>query len=177
MNRVAMKTITQLLRQIAGLACLPCILAAVSCQNAAVQSVTKQPVSASRSQWVKVSTQPPTYYPRGISADAATDHWSGEWVYTDDENETRYFIPFRGLGGLDRQSLVKEALSARSESKMAQIAEEDEEILARNLRNMVVFGPPVYGTILLGMMVGVAPTGEVDIYRLEKEWHDARKPH
>lgn len=160
----------------AGLACLVFAFTAISCRSTAPHSADV-PKTVTRSQWVKVSSQPPIYYPRGVAANTPTDHWSGEWVDTGDEHGTRYFVPFRGLGGTDRQMLVKEALSQRSEKKLAVIAAEDDEILARNIRNMALFGPPVYGTMILAMMAGVPPSGEVDIYRLQKEWHTARQPH
>jgi hypothetical protein len=158
------------------LVCLVFAFMAISCQTATppAADVTKAPT---RSHWVKVSSQPPTYYPRGVAADHPADHWSGEWVDTGDDHGTRYFIPFHGLGGSDRQMLVKEALSRRSGRKLAVIAAEDDEILARNIRNMALFGPPVYGTMILAMMVGVPPSSEIDIHRLEKEWHTARQPH
>jgi len=111
-----------------------------------------------------------------VPADVPTDHWSGEWVDTDDEFGTRYFIPFRKLGGMDRRTLVNEALSARSERKLAQIAKEDEEILARNIRNTALFGPPVYAGVLLAAMGG-ASSFEVDTHRLQKEWITSKQPH
>lgn len=159
--------------------CLVCLVVAIvgiSCRTTAPPSADV-PKTVTRSHWVKVSSQPPTYYPCGVAANVPTDHWSGEWIDTGDEHGARYFIPFHGLGGNDRQMLVKEALSQRSERKLAVIAAEDDEILARNIRNMALFGPPVYGTMILAMMAGVPPSGEVDIHRLEKEWHTARQPH
>lgn len=176
MIEVTMKTTDQIQRLLPVSACLLFAMVAISCQTSTppATDVTKAPT---RSYWVKVSSQPPTYYPRGVAADHPTDHWSGEWVDTGDDRGTRYFIPFRDLGGIDRQMLVTEALSRRSERKLAIIEAEDDEILARNIRNMALFGPPVYGGLLLAAMVGVPPSGEIDIHRLEKEWHTAREPH
>jgi hypothetical protein len=87
------------------------------------QTDTVVPVSSQR--WVKVSSRPPTFYPRGVAADSPTDHQSGEWVHTGDAQDTRYFIPLHGLVGVPRQTLVNEALSARSKQKVSQIAAED----------------------------------------------------
>jgi hypothetical protein len=125
---------------------------------------------------VKVSAQPPTYYPRGVAADCPTDHWSGDWVDTGDEQGTRYFIPFRSLGGTNRQMLLNDALARRSERKLAAIEAEDDEILARNIRNAALFGPPVYGGLLLAAMGG-ATAFEIDPHRLQKEWRTSKEPH
>jgi hypothetical protein len=68
-----------------------------------------QPTGAGASSsrhWVKVSSRPPTFYPRGVAADCATDVHSGEWVYTDDAQGTRYFIPVRDWGRTPRQTLI-----------------------------------------------------------------------
>jgi hypothetical protein len=173
----AMKTNDPLPCQLPVSACLLFAIAATSCQTHSEPPTVAVRQTVMRKNWVKVSSQPPTFYPKGVAANSPTDHWSGEWVDTGDENGTRYFIPLRGISGTNRQMLVKEALSQRSERKLAVIAAEDDEILARNIRNMALFGPPVYGTMILGMMVGVPPSGEVDIYRLQKEWHTAREPH
>jgi hypothetical protein len=84
---------------------------------------TPPAVSDGASQhWVKVSSRPPTFYPRGVAADYPTDFRSGEWVYTGDAQGTRFFIPLRGIVGIPRKTLIDEALSARSEEKKRQIA-------------------------------------------------------
>jgi hypothetical protein len=135
------------LRIMPGLACLLIVIAAASCQTttppAADATKTLTP-----SHWVKVSSQPPTYYPRGVSADHSTDHWSGEWVYADDAKGSRYFIPIHGLGTVNRQSLIQEALSARSEKKLAKIAAEDREIRNKGLRKSFILIP---ANLLLAM--------------------------
>jgi hypothetical protein len=170
-----MKNLPSFHRIVAGLASVVFAFMAISCQTATppAADVTKGPT---QSHWVKVSSQPPTYYPRGVAADHPTDHWSGEWVDTGDDHGTRYFIPFRELGGIDRQRLVNEALSARSERKLAAIADEDEEIRLRNIRNVAFYGPPVYAGLLLAAMGG-ATSFEVDVHRLEKEWYSSKGLH
>lgn len=75
--------------------------------------------------WVKVSSHPPTFYPRGVAADCPTDCQSGEWVHTGDAQDTRYFIPLRGLTKERRMGLRGEALAARTPTKMRQIARDD----------------------------------------------------
>lgn len=171
-----MKTHPLIHRLLAGVACLVFALAGVSCRTNGVPPPAVLPATVTRSQWVKVSSRPPTYYPRGVAADCPTDHWSGEWVFTGDDLGTRYFIPFHGLGGADRQSLVHQALAARSERKLAQTAKEDDEILARNIRNMALFGPPTYAGLLLAAMGG-ATSFEPDVHRLQKEWDSSKQPH
>ncbi|MCF7674302.1 MAG: hypothetical protein K9N23_00905 [Akkermansiaceae bacterium] len=54
--------------------------------------------------WKKVSSNPPTWYPRGVAADHPTDHNSGEWVYTDDAEGTRFFVPLHGLPAVKRKA-------------------------------------------------------------------------
>ena len=43
--------------------------------------------SVSSRHWVKVSSNPPTYYPCGVTADTPTDCHSGEWVHTEDAQD------------------------------------------------------------------------------------------
>jgi hypothetical protein len=105
-------------------------------------------MSMAGAKWVKVSSQPPTYYPGGVPADCPTDHWSGEWVYTGDEKGTRYFIPLHGMGD-KREALVHDALSKRSALKLDTIEAEDREILVRNVRNQILYGPPTYALCLM----------------------------
>ena len=81
-------------------------------------------VAVPSQHWVKVSSRPPTYYPRGVAADCPTDCQSGEWVDTEDAWGTRFFIPLHGLGGPSRQTLLQEAWSARSRHKIERIAAE-----------------------------------------------------
>lgn len=174
MNQVAMKTKPSSHLLIRGHACFLFALPLISCQTS-TPTATEVPKTATRTHWVKVSSQLPTYYPRGMSANAPADHWSGEWVDTDDERGTRYFIPFSGLGDMNRQVLIDDALSARSERKLAKIAAEDEEILIRNIRNMALFGPPVFvGGLAAGMAGG--DMSQVNVHQLQKNWDTARNP-
>lgn len=156
-------------------ACLVLVLSGISCRTNGVTPPAGLPAAVTRSHWVKVSSRPPTFYPRGVAADCPTDHWAGEWVFTGDDLGTRYFIPFHGLG-VDRQSLLHLALAARSERKLTQIAIENEEIQARNIRNMALFGPPTYAGVLLAAMGG-ATSFEIDVVQLQKEWDSTKQPH
>lgn len=176
MISVAMKIIDSLRPLLPGLAGLISGIAMTSCQTTSNPSnTTRVPMSMSAAKWMKVSSQPPRYYPQGVSVDCPTDHWSGEWVYTGDERGTRYFIPLHGLGER-REMLVHDALSARSGRKLAEVAAEDDEILTRNIKNMSLFGPPTYAGLLLGAMGGGTP-GDIDIHRLQKEWASSKEPH
>ena len=63
--------------------------------------------------WVKVSSEPPTWYPRGVPADHPTDYRSGEWIYLKDTADNRFFIPLHGLLPEKRKALQAEAMAAR----------------------------------------------------------------
>jgi hypothetical protein len=76
-------------------------------------------------RWVLVSRRPPTWYPRGTSADCRTDFRGGEWIDAGRADGTRFFIPTRGLSTEIRMALRREALAARHPAKVAQIAAED----------------------------------------------------
>jgi hypothetical protein len=149
--------------------------AAISCQTHTKPSTAEVRQPIMRKNWVKVSSQPPTYYPKGVPANIDTDHWIGDWVYADDETGSRYFIPLHGMG-TRRESLVHDALSARSERKLAVIEAEDGEILARNIRNQILFGPPAYAGLLLAAHAG-ATSFEIDAERLQREWATSKQPH
>lgn len=78
--------------------------------------------------WVQVSSHPPTFYPRGVSADCPTDYRSGEWVFTEDAKGTRFFIPFSCPGPIPRQALLEEALSAQSPGKLKKTKDQNGKI-------------------------------------------------
>lgn len=90
-----------------------------------VKNVVKNAVAISAERWVKISANPPTFYPRGVAAGVQTDFRSGEWVSTEDDHGTRFFIPFKGIPGGQREALLQEALAHRSDRKRSRIAEED----------------------------------------------------
>ena len=104
---------------------------ASSCATTRSSQLRTEPTGSSRmapavtSQWVKVRSNPPTWYPRGTPADCPTDHRSGEWIHTGDEFGTCYFIPLHGMAKDKHASLFKEALAARSPGKVRMIARED----------------------------------------------------
>jgi hypothetical protein len=170
-----MLPIDPLHRLLSELACLLFALTLISCQTGPVplKAVDAKPVP--QAHWVKVSSKPPTFYPRGVPASCPTDHWSGEWVETGDEKGTRYFIPFRVLG-VRRLQFVHAALSARSEQKLVEVAAEDQEIRLRNIRNMALWGPPTCAGIFVAAMGGGA-LGPIDLHHLQKSWDRAKEPH
>lgn len=155
-----MKTIDSLRQLIPGLAGLISVITMTSCQTTSTPpDATRVAMSSAAAKWVMVSSQPPTYYPRGVPADFPTDHWSGEWVITGDERGTRYFIPIQGLEKTSRQDFVTDAQSRWSEKKRARIVAEDREIRDKRIIQTVVFTPvTVVGFGLLGLS-GVPFTG------------------
>jgi hypothetical protein len=137
------------------------------------QTDTVVPVSSQR--WVKVSSRPPTLYPRGVAAGCPTDCHSGEWVHTADAQDTRYFIPLHGLGGQSRQALVNEALSARSEKRLRQIAAEDRDMRNKNVSNTILYGPLVVAGVTMLAMVSQGNMPDMD--RMKEEWVSSKQPH
>lgn len=57
--------------------------------------------------WTKVKKQPPTYYPKGLSANAPTDR--GLWVSSRDPDGPRFFIPADEMGRVTNEQLTHEA--------------------------------------------------------------------
>jgi len=131
---------------------LPCALLLSQCAPTPPAAPTPPqaaaPVAFSSHHWVRVSPRPPTFYPRGVAADTPTDLHSGEWVYTKDDRDTRFFIPFRGCGGVPRETLVNEAMAARSEKKMRQIAAEDRQLRNNRVAGTVVGIPLFWATTI-----------------------------
>lgn len=177
MIEVAMKATNHIQRLLPVSTCLLFAITAMSCQtNTKPPAVAvQQPVT--RKNWVKISSQPPTYYPTGVAADAPTDHWSGEWVYTDDEKGSRYFIPLHGLG-TSRKDLIADAQCRLSDKKRARIAAEDREIRDRNVRNTVVCGPPLVAANVMCLALTMGQQGVMidDFPRWQKEWHTSKHP-
>ncbi len=66
---------------------------------------------------------------------------------------TQYFIPFKLPAGRDRQSLVNEVCSLRTEDYRRQIAKEDSEQAVTNLKR-----DAVYSTVLIPLNVGLIAT-------------------
>jgi hypothetical protein len=96
-------------------------------------SVALQPA-----HWSKVKNNPPTYYPKGVSADHPTTVSDGMWVMTGDSAGTRYFIPARGV---DTQGLTDEALAARTPEERKRI----EKAGAREINPAGMFGAAATG--------------------------------
>ena len=129
-----------------------CFLAACTTGTNISRSDAARPITdetSPGSHWVQIRENPPTWYPRGTPWDCATDHHAGEWVETGDHKGTRYFIPLHDIGVIQRQSLVNEALAARSASKQARIAGEECEIFLGSLSDIIV-GVPLTAMALCG---------------------------
>lgn len=146
-----MKTTSFIHRVLPVIVCLLFAIASISCQTNTPPTVAvQQPVTCKN--WVKVSSQPPTYYPRGTSSDCPTDFRSGEWVQTGDEKGTRYFIPLHGLTHERRSNLLYEALAARSPNMKNQIAREDASLAAKNCAAMLFYLSPPGWFVAMGQM-------------------------
>ena len=104
-------------------------------------SPTAIPTSAGGANWVKVRSNPPTWYPRGTRIDCPIDHRSGEWIHTEDSQGTRFFIPLHVTGTIPRQTLVKEALAARSTRKKFRNSANNCAICIQEAGNIVVGVP------------------------------------
>lgn len=111
--------------------------------------------------WVKVRSNPPTWYPRGTRSDCPTDFRSGEWVVTGDHDGTRYFIPLHVTGEIPRKALVKEALAARGPDVCRPPTGEKFASFAKVVGNIVV-GPPLLLMTLYGAKRGPQEDFTVD---------------
>ncbi|MDA7540751.1 hypothetical protein N8662_02825 [Akkermansiaceae bacterium] len=108
------RNLNRLRRSLCQLASLG-ILAAVTCSCSTSREVDSSPhvVPKMSKGWVKVSSEPPTWYPRGAAANHPTDYRGGEWIYLKDTADTRFFIPLHGLLPEKRKPLQAEAMAAR----------------------------------------------------------------
>ena len=124
-------------RRIAGqlfpLALASALVSSCATTTQAPPVATTQPRQVAASldkRWVKVHANPPTWYPRGTSADCTTGCMDGEWVYTEDPQGTRLFIPLRGLAADRRKALLAEAFAARTPAKIRRITTEEAKLRA-----------------------------------------------
>lgn len=115
-------------------------LVSVSCQTSGVPG-PPAPTTYQSGHWTRISDKPPTYYPRGVASDSPTDWQSGEWFRICDASDTRYFIPFKLPTNRDRQSLVNEVRSLRTEDYRCQIAKEDSEQSVDSLKRIARYSP------------------------------------
>ncbi len=133
--------------------------ATTSQQPHAPSRIAPDPSGAVSGHWVKVRSNPPTWYPRGTRSDCPTDFRNGEWVDTGDRDGTRYFIPLHVSGGIPRETLLKEALAARGTDAHRP------SVCAKSASFVKVVGNIVVGTPLtLLALYGAAassPDGEV----------------
>ena len=133
--------------------------ASVSCQSTGVaqqQRGVTAPYQAGH--WTRVSAKPPVYYPRGVAAAAPSGAMDGEWYRVCDAADTRYFIPFRLPPGYNRKSLVGEVCSLRTEDYRLQMAKEDHEESAENLKRAAK-SAPVLVPLNIGLGLGGALGG------------------
>jgi hypothetical protein len=136
-------------------------LALASCQTA---SVPPSPATAARYQsehWTKVAAKPPTYYPRGVPADAPVGWEDGEWFRICDAADTRYYIPFQVPAGPRRESLVSEVCSLRTDDYRHQIAKEDAAERKDQVKRLVKYSPvlvPLNTVLLAGGLLTGYPT-------------------
>ena len=154
---------------------LPCALLLSQCApTAPTPPQAAAPVAFSKQHWVQVSSRPARFYPRGVEADVPTDWHSGEWVVTGDEQDTRFFIPFQGIGGARRQALLDEALAARSEKKLQQIAAEDRAERNEERSRVLKKAPLIFLGSLLSFGASADWLADTD---WEKEWYSSKQPH
>lgn len=111
--------------------------------------------------WVKVRSDPPTWYPRGTRSDCPTDFRSGEWVETGDHEGTRYFIPLHVSGTISRKLLVNEALAARRTDAHGPSTTDGCRNLANTVGNIIV-APPLLIMSLYGAKYGPQEKFSVD---------------
>ncbi len=136
-------------------------LALASCQTS---SVPPSPAATARYQpehWSKVATKPPTYYPRGVRADAPVGWHDGEWFRVCDPADTRYFIPFKVPAGPGRESLVSEVCSLRTDDYRRQIAKEDADERKDQVKRFAKYSAvlvPLNTVLLAGGLLTGYPT-------------------
>ena len=108
-----------------------------------------------------VASKPPTYYPRGVPADAPTNWGDGEWFRICDTAGTRYFIPFKTPAGTNRERLVSEVCSLRTDDYQRQTAAEDAAGTKDQAKRFVKHSPvlvPLNTVLFFGGMLGGHPT-------------------
>jgi hypothetical protein len=136
---------------------LPSTLLLNQCASTKTQQPETPVVSSVVSNhWVKVSSHPPTFYPRGVPTDCPTDYQSGDWIYTEDASDTRFFIPLKGIAPAKRQALVQEAQALRSEKKR-NLIENDGKLNATMVGagvTAVALAPVVATALLIGETLG-----------------------
>lgn len=136
---------------------------------------TPEVSSVVSAHWVKVSSRPPTYFPRGVSADRPTDCQSGDWVETGDAVGTKYFIPVACPAGEPREILFEEALSARSARNPQQIEDETRGIQRKDVIAQAASIPlTIFGTILCSL--GFPPDFLTET-QWKEEWNSSKEPH
>ena len=119
----------------------------VSCQ--ATAPPVARPSAPRSDHWVKVASHPPTYYPRGVPADAPNGPGDGEWVFTGDEQGTVFYLPLRNHGKVPRDVLLAEARSARSKKRLQEIARRDRELQMEAVVGATFGLPLLFGIALV----------------------------
>jgi hypothetical protein len=135
------------------------------------ESKTHGGASVVTEHWTKVSSRPPTFYPRGVAADCSTDYQSGDWVETGDAVGTRFFIPLACPGGLPRQALVNEALSARRPGELHPGSEETRKLEPKEVIGRAAMTP-------IWMVGWLASFGRWPGYDVDwrEEWKSSKQP-
>lgn len=145
-----------------------CALLSAACQSSGPPPAAKVLPSAAARHWVKVSSQPPTFYPRGAARDCPTDYRSGDWVQTGDAAGTRYFVPVGDPGGHSSRALLDEALAMQTDRKLAQTAAED----GKGVGNFLKKAPVLIPLNLLVMLGQGRPLGVAEFDALTERWRD-----
>lgn len=99
-----------------GLLCLTvvgCSMGSADLERRSRNSPTEDHRGESDALWNLISTDPPTYYPKGISQDAPTSYHYGEWIEAGAEH-ARWFIPKGGSPGHSTSELREDALARRT---------------------------------------------------------------
>lgn len=118
--------------------------------------IETQTTQSGSHSWRKVRSNPPTWYPHGVAADHPTDHHSGEWVYTEDAQGTRFFVPFHGLPKEQRNALIAEALAARNPDKVRRIENQEAgRIVATGATAAVTVPVMAAGAMAISILIGM----------------------
>lgn len=96
----------------------------------------------------------------------------GEWFRMCDAADTRYFVPFKLPPGTNRQSLVSEVCSLRTDDYRRQMAKEDHVEGAEQIKRTAKYAP-VLVPLNLGLGLGGALGGHPCFVTAEEyeQWH------
>lgn len=106
------------------------------------------PKALESGKWKQVKKQPPTYYPKGVSANAPTDLHDGFWVRSRKPDGPRFFIPADGVGPHSAEELITEAQA--SADRLPDPSEEREEKIENGIKTAVMV--PLAIAVLAGIL-------------------------